>query len=115
MKALAIDLGGSHASCALVSGREIFAQKTISYTNNENLIGVLPKISETFRSLVSDQRVQFQDFAGLALGFCGLVDTNERRVLSTNGRFKDAHDLNLRAWSRDSFGLDLVIENDARL
>lgn len=115
MKAFAVDLGGSHASCALVSERTIVAEKTISYANNENLMAVLPKISEAFRALTSGQNVQFHDFAGLAIGYCGLVDPLNQRVLSTKGRFNDAHEIDLRSWSLENFGLDLFIENDARL
>lgn len=115
MRALAVDLGGSHASCALVSGRTIVAHKSISFTENESLLAVLPRIALTLRELVDDANLTFRDFEGIALGFCGLVDTKNHRVLSTNGRYKDAHEIDLRAWSRELFGLELYIENDARL
>ncbi len=115
MKALAIDIGGSHATCAIVSDRTIVSQKTISYTDNENLMAILPKLGEAIRSLVAEQNSTFRDFAGLAVGFCGLVDTRNRSVLSTKGRFSDAHEINLRSWTRENFDLELFIENDARM
>ncbi len=115
MKVLAIDLGGSHASCALVSERTIIAQKTISFSNNDKLIEVLPKISDAFNSLIIEKHFKFTDFAGLAIGFCGLVDTKNKSVLSTKGRFSDAHEINLKSWAREMFNLELFIENDARL
>jgi glucokinase len=115
MRALAIDIGGSHATCALVSDRSILAKKTISYSNNEKLIEILPKIAEAFEVLVAEQNLGFQDFSGIAVGFCGLVDTKNRKVLSTKGRFADAHEINLRSWALEIFGLELFIDNDARL
>lgn len=115
MKALALDLGGSHASCALVSGKTVVAQKTVSFTNNDKLINVLPKITETLRFLMAEQRFESKDIAGLAVGFCGLVDTKNRSVLSTKGRFADAHDINLRSWCREMFNTELFIDNDARV
>ena len=114
MKVLAIDLGGSHATCALVSERTIVAQKTVSYANNENLMSILPLISGAFNSLASENGFTFSECAGLAIGFCGLVDTKNRRVLSTKGRFADAHDIDLKSWCREMFNLELFIDNDAR-
>jgi glucokinase len=55
------------------------------------------------------------DCAGLAFGFCGLVDTAAGRVLSTNAKYDDAPGLDLPRWCRESFGLRLRVENDARL
>lgn len=54
-------------------------------------------------------------YAGLGLGFCGLVDSSARRVLATNGKFSDATDIDFPGWAASALGLPLVLENDARM
>jgi glucokinase len=54
-------------------------------------------------------------FAGVAFGFCGIVDPGSGRILSTSGKYEDGPSLDLPAWSLRTFGLPLKLENDARL
>jgi glucokinase len=51
----------------------------------------------------------------IGFGFCGLVDSRQTRIASTNGKFTDGPTLDLAAWSGQTFGLPLRLENDARL
>jgi glucokinase len=43
------------------------------------------------------------------------VDPTSGRVLAHYGKYEDAMEVDLRAWCRSEFGLDLAIENDARM
>lgn len=76
---------------------------------------MLPTIEKIFRKLVKRQSLTFTDFAGIAVGFAGLVDSGTGRVLSTNGKYDDAKSTDMAGWSRDNFGLRLCMENDARM
>jgi glucokinase len=49
------------------------------------------------------------------VGFPGLVDSRIGRVVSTNETYDDAPEVDSSAWGRDTLGLPLRIENDARL
>ena len=49
------------------------------------------------------------------MAFCGLVDVDQGRVLSTNEKYNDAPRLNLGERRWNSFGLLLRLENDARM
>jgi glucokinase len=113
VKALAIDLGGSHAKCALVEGRSILASRVIAVPGRESLQSILPDIEAACRELLA--LCGAGDCAGVVLGFCGLVDTDTGRVLSTNKKYDDAPQLDLNDWSRRALGLPLRVENDARL
>ncbi|HUL77218.1 MAG TPA: ROK family protein [Vicinamibacteria bacterium] len=115
MRALAVDLGGSHAACAVVADREVVAVESVSLEAAHGLAGALPVVAEALRRAASGAGVPLSSCAGLAFGFCGLVDSTAGRVLSTNGKYEDAPGLDLGAWCRESFGLRLRIENDARL
>jgi glucokinase len=115
VKALAVDLGGSHAACAVVADHEVVTVETVSLEAARGLAGALPAIAEAVRRAAAVAGVPVSSCAGLALGFCGLVDSTAGRVLSTNAKYDDAPRLDLPAWCRDSLGLPFRIENDARL
>jgi glucokinase len=115
VKALAVDLGGSHATCAVVEDREVRAAETVSLEGTAGLAGALPLIGEALGRAASATGVRAGGCRGLALGFCGLVDPVVGRVLSTNAKYEDAPGLDLVGWCRDAFAIPLRIENDARL
>jgi len=115
MIALAIDLGGSHASCALVQDGTILARRDLSVDGRKSLEGILPVLSQVLHELVGSASVRMAEVSALVLGFCGIVGARERRVLATNGKFEDAPALDLPGWCQREFGLPLLIENDARL
>jgi glucokinase len=115
MKALSIDLGGTHAACAIVDGTTLVATETIATNRGKGLRPLLPVFLETFRRLLSKTGIAPKDCQGLTLGFAGLVNTRTGRVLSTNQKYDDALGVHLPEWSQDSFGLPFRIENDARM
>jgi glucokinase len=115
VKALAIDLGGTHATCGLIEDRAILAHKTIESDSAENLRDVLPRIGDAFHDLVERESLTFADFSGVTVGFAGLVDSRIGRVVGTNKKYVDAPEVDLPAWSREVFGLPLRVENDARI
>ncbi|MFZ0522354.1 MAG: ROK family protein [Candidatus Acidiferrales bacterium] len=115
MKALAIDFGGTHATCGLVEDRTILAHKTVETDRARSLRAVLPQIREAFHHLITGHRTTFSACAGLAVGFAGIVDSRAGRILATNDKYADASNVDLAAWSREIFGLPLRIENDARM
>ena len=115
MKVLAVDLGGSHAKCALIEDRDCLGSIVIEYRASGGLGPLMPRLVDAFRSLCSRAGVAIGDLQGIAFSFCGLVDSRAGRILSTNGKFPDAADFNLPAWAAAEFGLPLRIENDARM
>jgi glucokinase len=115
MKALAIDLGGTHATCAVLDDRSILAAEVVSTDGTQGLKPVLPLLVQTFRKLLQNAGVAVNDCAGLAFSFCGLADTRIGRVVSTNQKYDDAVGIDFIAWSKQEFGIPLRIENDARM
>lgn len=115
MKALAVDLGGSHATCGVVEDRAILAHTVVDTDSANGLRAVLPVIVQALREVAKGLSLSLEDMSGVAFGFAGLVDSRLGRVLSTNRKYDDAPEVDLVAWSRESLGLPLRIENDARL
>jgi glucokinase len=110
MRLLAVDLGGSHAECALVEDRIILARMRVAIQDGASLESILPEIESALRRLLAQGSAE-----GIGFGFCGLVDAPNTRVSSTNGKFVDAVDVDLSAWAQGSLRLPLRLENDARL
>jgi glucokinase len=112
--ALAIDLGGSHVSGALVGEAGILVQRTISATA-QSFQDMLAPLESMVASLFSDAGLQPGNCNGIVFGFPGAVDCRTSRVLATNAKFEDAIVFNFQAWATQRFGCRLVLENDARL
>jgi glucokinase len=115
MKALAIDLGGTHAAFALVEDATLVHTESLPTDRAKGLKPLLPQFTEALRSVLAKTGTSAKDCIGIALGFAGLVDTRTGFVLSTNAKYDDALGVDLPAWSRESFGLPFRIENDARM
>jgi len=115
MLALAIDLGGTHATCALVRDTEVLSKQTVESSGSHSLAPLLPCFASVMRDMAKRHGASTQDCAGLALGFCGLADFDSGRVLSTNKKYEDAPELDLSSWARAELGIRFCIENDARM
>jgi glucokinase len=114
MKAMAVDIGGSHAACAVVEDRVVLAVEAVSL-EAAGLREAIAPIEAALRRALARAGLEASACSGLALGFCGVVDPSAGRVLSTNSKYDDAPGLDLLAWSRERFSLPFRIENDARL
>lgn len=112
---LAIDLGGSHAACGVVRDGAVIAARDLSADGSSALALLLPSISESFVELLRVAHLDRTDCSAVVLGFCGIVNAREKRVLATNHKFDDAPQLDLRAWFERTFGIPFFLENDARL
>jgi glucokinase len=110
MKILAVDLGGTHATCAVVDGARILARETAPLPASLSMADALSAIAEPLSRLNAAHGGE-----AIGFGFCGLVDSRRTRIASTNGKYTDGPGLDLSRWAMDRFGLPLRLENDARL
>jgi glucokinase len=109
---LAVDLGGSHVTCGVVSDGVLLVSEAFSVPDSLNLAPVLPALSATLGRLRETAGCPIE---GIGLGFCGLVHDEESRIVSTNGKFVDAPGLDLNEWAASALKTPLRIANDARL
>lgn len=112
---LAIDLGGTHATCGLICGLEVVRSQTIEFEDTLKLAPILPRIEDILQGFLRDFSLDATTIAGIGLGFCGMVDAGNNRITSTNGKYVDAPGLDLQAWAQKQFHLPLRIENDTRM
>src|ERR1044071_210820 len=116
MKAIAIDLGGSHAVCAVVNGGAIVASQNVPVGDASRFARLLPDLEQGIGGLLEQCGLAARDCAGIAVSFPGIVDPFSGRIFSTpKGKYDDSPTVDLAGWSRERFGLPLRIENDARM
>jgi glucokinase len=112
MRVLAVELGGTHASCGAVEGGRLLESFSIEVDSRRNLGELLPTLEQALHELMARHP---GTYSGLGFGFCGLVNAREGKVLATNGKFPDATELDLPRWAHDTFDLPMMLENDARM
>jgi glucokinase len=113
--AIGIDLGGTHATIALVKDDQVIGSHRVSLNSAQPLRPALDVFAQAIRKLLAELQIDATKCEGLALGFCGLADARIGRVVSTNKKYEDAPSIDFDAWCRQEFGLRFVIENDARM
>ncbi len=111
MRALAVDLGGTHVAYGVVEDRTLVFHETFDVVNATRLLSVLATLEDALRRCQGT----FGECDGLAMGLPCIVDTRTNRVLSALKKYEDATDIDLSGWCRDRLGLDLRVENDARM
>jgi glucokinase len=115
MKALAIDFGGTHATCGLVEDRTLIAHETIDTDRAKSMQAVLPTIADCFERMLKANGLRYKDCAGVGVGLAALVDSLAGKVRSTNEKYPDSVDIDMPAWSQKTLGIPLRLENDARM
>ena len=58
MKALSLDMGGTHIGCALIEDRRILGSTSIQSEHAQSLASMLPAIVETLNTLLHSNSVQ---------------------------------------------------------
>lgn len=115
MLVLSLDMGGTHIGCGVVCDREIVACASLDSERAASLTSLMPSIAEILCQLLAKAGASAADCAGFAVGFPGIVDARTGQILSTLKKYEDAIHLDLNGWSRETFGVDFSMENDARM
>ncbi|HKR31018.1 MAG TPA: hypothetical protein VJT08_11095 [Terriglobales bacterium] len=95
MRAIAIDLGGSHATVAAVEELRILGLTEISLDSLQGLGPALPLLTSAIRDVLARAGLQISDLSAVVMSFCGLADVKTGRVVSTNKKYDDAIQIDL--------------------
>jgi glucokinase len=115
MKALALDMGGTHVGCAVVDEDRILAHGEIHVESAPSLNSILKSITRTLNNLMQSAGVRVAECSGIAIGFPGIVDFRTGTIHATLKKYDDARGMNLAGWCDSDFKLRVAIENDARM
>jgi glucokinase len=112
---LAVDVGGTKIKIGLVESGSVLSRTSIDAHSDIGLAQALPRIVVASDELLSAHGREFTDVSAIGVSFPSLIDIKTGRVLFGYGKFMDAMDIDLKAWSSDTLNLPLYIENDARV
>ena len=115
MRVLSLDMGGTHIGCAVVEDEKLLVTGELSFHGHQHLVEMLPLIEQELRRLLQSIGMGFAECDGLAIGFPGIVDYREGRILGTLGKYDDAPGMDIAGWCKERLGLPMAIENDARV
>lgn len=110
----AIDLGGTRTKFGLVRDGEVLAASSCPAKAEGPMEKHLNDVLEHLKTLCDEQGTMLETCDGVGVLSTGLVNNREMRVLSTNQKYDDAVDFDFCSWARESAGLELRMENDAR-
>lgn len=105
MVELAIDLGGTAVKLGVAEqGRDI---QTAEFAVTDDFD--LDRVARAADRLLAGRPVR-----GVGIAVPGIVDPAGRSLLAAHGKYAALHDVDLGAWSASAFGVEAVVENDAR-
>lgn len=113
--AIGIDLGGTRVKIGLILGGKLIAKTIIPARPVEGLAASLPFIEKEINVMLFAHNVPPSLFGGIGLGFPGLVDPKQKRILSTNKKYDDALEVELGKWVAEKWGVPFFMDNDARM
>jgi glucokinase len=110
-----IDMGGTIIKVGIVQDGQMIAYDALKSDSGNGLERKLPEIETCVKALLQQQQISLSSIEGVGVSFPALVDSVNGRVISTNAKYDDAPNLDLKTWSQHCFGGKFYIDNDARL
>jgi glucokinase len=92
----------------------VLASSSFDADSHYGLAPQLPRIASALEKLIESAGANISKCGALGMAFPSLVDSVTCRVLAAYGKYTDAPMIDLSRWARATFGLELVLENDAR-
>lgn len=115
MYSIGIDLGGTIIKIGLVSDAKIIGCKALDAVSRNGIRVNLPRIEEAINSLLQEKGVEVSRLSGIGLAFPGLVNPENKTVISTNEKYDDALGLDFSDWVYRNWETSFYIDNDARM
>ncbi|XID92366.1 ROK family protein [Paenibacillaceae bacterium WGS1546] len=111
---VAIDFGGTNIKIGLIEKGTVAAKASIPAYSENGLAGRLPEVEATVAALLRETGLALSSCRGIGLALPGIVDADNRVLLSINEKYTDAIGFDFDRWVSEAFSLPLVMENDAR-
>lgn len=111
MTCVGVDLGGTRIKIGLVNEGGLAASRIIDSSPHLAFDQTLSRIKAEVKQLCNGM----EKAAHIGFAFPGLVDTDKSTVIGVSGKYEAAGDVDLVAWAAKELGMELKLENDARL
>jgi glucokinase len=112
---IAIDLGGTRVKLGLLKNHSLIDKHILMADSLQGLSAHLQSIETAINSLLQKNNIDNKSLSGIGLAFPGIVNTQTKKVLSTNNKYDDAPSLDLQTWFTERWDTDFFLDNDARM
>ena len=106
-----IDFGGTRIKAGVVRDGRVAALRVLDAESRGGLTARLPVIVDAVRDACAEAGTTINACAGIGVALPCIVKGG--RILSAIDKYPDAISMDLPAWSRQTLGLPLALENDA--
>ena len=113
MSYIGIDLGGTRIKIGLLKNDQLVDSRILPAESVEGLASHLSLIDLAIEQMLCSHSISLLE--GMAMAFPGLVNPVEKKVLSTNGKYDDAIELNLPEYYQKKWNCPFFIDNDTRM
>ncbi len=112
---IAIDLGGTIIKIGLLKNGEILDLITLPAKSAQGVAANLPGLDAAIWLLLQKSNLKKSDLLGIGFSFAGLVDSKRHTIISTNQKYDDGPQTDLKSWARQQWNCPIFLENDARM
>lgn len=110
-KSIALDIGGTRIKIAVVTDGTVEDFTVLPSLSHLPLKDRLCDIENAVKKLVGKNT---DGFFGMGIAMPCLVNPEKKRATEIYAKFTDAPELDLAAWSKEKFGLPIVMEQDSK-
>ena len=110
---IAIDLGGTRIKTGVMRDHEPVGFSIIPSCSDGPFEDSMENLTKQIDALLG-KYADNEPVHKIGLGFAGLANIDEGRVVSTNEKFDGAADFDFKKWALEHWNAGFVIENDAR-
>ena len=112
---IAVDIGGTFVKIGLVKNAQIIVKTSFKSQPSIDFKHTIIAVENTINELLSTYSVRIKDIKGIGIGFPGIVDSVNMKVLSTNKKYDDSLNFNFIDWAKRIYKTRVFLENDARV
>lgn len=106
-----VDMGGTRIKIGLVANGELVAHEKIKADSNVNFTSRLEAIKKHIDQLLIAHNCTAQS---IGLAFPDIVNSDRNKIISKYVKYPGSDKVDLDAWALESWGIPIVVENDAR-
>jgi glucokinase len=104
-------MGGTKIKLGLIHDGNVIAQASLAASSHINLITRLDEVGDKVDELLTQQHAEP---IGIGIGFPGIIDNINYKVLSEYVKYPDAQDVDFSRWALERWNIPVALENDAK-
>lgn len=115
MNVIAIDFGGTMIKMGLFLNDKLACFTKLEAKSKDGITSRLDDVKDEVYKMINQLNLSIEDFLGIGIAMPGIINFDEKKVLSINDKYNDAVDIDFSKWAEDKFKLPIIMDNDANV